>query len=524
MTLSAGILILILSPGVILCKKRWSKIYPILLSLFGLLYHHFLSVESSFVVEFFGFKLNLSSYRLSGDILTYAFLIFGLCVYIFLWSKEKDRFYYMFTLWQVGAAAAILFVGDFLSFFIFWEVISLSSVCILFREAGLSLTGRYFIYQMFGTVSLLIGIGLNYAHTGGMDLQVNTGQLFFWLAIMVKGGVIPFHYWLTSIYPEIRLETTVFLSAYTTKVGIYSLAILLPLMDLQIFGGLIAVIGVIYALKQHRMSRLLAFHLISQMGYVIASINSQIMYGQIGAIYHLINNIFYKGLLFMVAALLMDLFQTDDLMIIRGRGRRYLPLFIITLIAAGSIVGLPGLNGFISKSLIKKGLTNSLTANLLTIAGIGTALSFIKVLYYGFLCVNDQKQSSNSLRVNWHQYVSMSIIGLVCCLIGLFPFLVISRFDLTVNLFNWTDLWKGIWPIILAVILFITCFPQLNKLILQITPDLEGVFVTARRIILVQINLGLKHLQRLHSGNVQHYLVWIVLTILILWTYIAIMV
>ena len=514
MTIPTGILLLVLSLGVFLLQNKLAKGYSIIL-LLSAIFYNLLVTPNQIKFDFIGFNIDLFKYNDFSYLISFAFLIFGLLSLIFVWSKKKDKYFYIFAIWQIGAAVSILSVNDFLSYFVFWEIITLSSVLLLLKDGYLDQAKYYFTFHIAGTVLLLIGIGINYSQTGTMTLEIMSGYTFFLLAIMIKGAALPFHLWLISVYPEVDLKTTVILSAYTSKVGIFSLYLLLPNLDLQVVGGLIAVIGVLYALKQHRMSRLLSFHLVSQMGYVIAGIGSQYSIGQLGGVYHLINNIFYKGLLFMVAAVLVEEFDTDDLMIIKGRGRLKPLLFIITIVASASIAGVPFFNGYISKLLIKKGLSNSVAGYLLMLAGIGTALSFIKVLYYGFITKIEDKEISKKL--SGKHIIPMIILSSLCIILGIYPEVILSFFQVKLKAFGSHYLWKGVWPILTALLLFKVMYERLNKFIITITPEIE-----LKKYILPPLERSLKKLRLAHSGNLQHYLIWILSTLVFLWGYMLI--
>lgn len=513
MTLSAGLFLVLLTFGVLLIRAKWVRLYSIVALLFAIFYQLLLSTEPASTWKWMGFLIQLYQFRPLSQWLAYAFLLYGIISFVFLWPENKGRFFSFFALFHIGCSTAILFAGDLFSFFLLWECICLSAFCLLLLESCWDEAKTYLVYHLFGSISLLIGIGINYQVTGGIHLPPEAGQLFFLIAILVKGGVFPFHSWLLRVYPQLKPGLTVFLSAYTTKAGLFSLTILLSGIDLQLFGGLIAVIAVVYALKQHSLMRLLSFHLLSQMGYVIVAFGIHSLLGDIGGIYHLINNILYKGLLFMVAATLIQTFKTDDLTVLKGRGKQIPLLFIVTLIASLAIAGVPLFNGYISKLLIKKSLQSATVGFLLSLAGVGTALSFLKVVYYGF--VSKTEEPGQNISLDKSVRFSLIALAVLCLIAGNFSQVIVSLYPDPLPLYSLSSLWAGIWPILLACFLFKRFYVQINHWLVTHLSDFRADWNPVIRLG----NTGLKQLRSLHTGNVQHYLIWLITVLAFFWTY-----
>ncbi len=147
-------------------------------------------------------------------------------------------------------------------------------------------------------------------------------------------------------------------------------------------GGLMALYGIFMALKQTKMRPLLSYHIISQLGYMVASIGIGGEMGINGGLLHLLNHMVYKTLLLMIAATVIYLYGSDDL---SRQQRKPIWLLVMAIIASFAIIGIPPFNGFISKSLIKYATNGLPLQAILSVASVGTAVSFAKFLYFGFI-------------------------------------------------------------------------------------------------------------------------------------------
>jgi len=288
--------------------------------------------------------------------------------------------------YAAGCTGAVL-AGDFLSLFVFWELMAFSSVFLIWGGSPRSAAAgfRYILLHAAGGLVLLAGILLR-ARSGapltfgllavdGMtlpDMLVLTGFL-------LNAAVPPLHAWVADAYPEAAPDAVVFLCAFTTKVGVYVLArgfagleILAPL------GAAMALIAVGYAVVETDARRILAYHIVSQVGYMVCAIGIGTELALNGACAHAFSNIVNKGLLFMgVGAVVL---QT-------GRGRlhelgglvRLMPLtLVLTMVGGLAISGLPLTGGFVSKSMVISALEQAHRPGLelmLMLAAIGTFLS-----------------------------------------------------------------------------------------------------------------------------------------------------
>jgi multicomponent Na+:H+ antiporter subunit D len=185
------------------------------------------------------------------------------------------------------------------------------------------------------------------------------------------------------------VATSVVLAAVTTKVGVYALARAFPAgsVPLAYVGGAMLLVGVTYAILQTDVRRLLTYHIVSQVGIMVAGIGIGSSLGLAGAFAHLVNNVLYKSLLFMIGGLLILRVGRSNLKHLGGLARPMPVAFGAYLVAAMAIAGVPGFNGFVSKSMVFDAAEKAgfdLLWWVLVVGSVGTVISFVKFGYYAF--------------------------------------------------------------------------------------------------------------------------------------------
>jgi formate hydrogenlyase subunit 3/multisubunit Na+/H+ antiporter MnhD subunit len=205
------------------------------------------------------------------------------------------------------------------------------------------------------------------------------------------------------------------------SLNIFTLSELLQLM-MMIVGGLTIFLSVLLALVQHDLRRLLSFHAISQVGYMVLGIGTGSVVGIVGGIFHMLNHSIYKSLLFFNAGAIEKRTGTTELAKLGGLAKLMPITFITTVIAAFSISGIPPLNGFFSKWMIYRGLLDVKSVIFLVVAMFGSALtlaSFVKVLHSTFLGTPEKKYSKVR-EVPFTMTIPMIALAVLCILFGVF--------------------------------------------------------------------------------------------------------
>ena len=342
-----------------------------------------------------------------------------------------DHDQHVATLLYGGSSLGAIFAGDYFTLFVFWEIMAFASAYLIFakrEKQSVEAAFRYILIHIFGGACLLGGIILHYADTGSILFGPIThdGSLGFYLILigfMVNAAVPPLHAWLSDAYPESTVTGTVFLSIFTTKVALYALTRAFPGTEMLVwFGTLMAIYGVIYATMENDCRRLLAYHMISQLGYMIAGVGLGTEIGINGSVAHAFTYIIYKGLLFMAAGAVIYVTGIRKLSEMGGLYKTMPITFILYMIGGFSISAFPLFSGFVSKSMVLAAASHdhrAVVTLLLTMASSGTFLSTTLKLPYHMFFGHDSHIKAKEPPIN--MLIGMGIAAFLCILIGVFP-------------------------------------------------------------------------------------------------------
>jgi multicomponent Na+:H+ antiporter subunit D len=283
-----------------------------------------------------------------------------------------------------GAASGVVFAGDLLTLFVFWEIKAVASTFVILSRRGGNADRagiRYLFIHLVGGKLLLAGAVWHYASTGsltftGFDLGPATALIL--VAFLLSAAVPPLHAWLPDAYPEASVAGTVFLSAYTTKAAVYALARGFGGVELLVWLGVaMALYGVVYAVLENDIRRLLGYHIISQVGYMVAAVGIGTQMAINGATAHAFAHILYKGLLLMGAGAVIHATGRAKMTELGGIANRMRGVLALYMVGAVSISSVPLFSGFVSKELAvyAAGVDGrALAVLLLKIASVGTFL------------------------------------------------------------------------------------------------------------------------------------------------------
>jgi multicomponent Na+:H+ antiporter subunit D len=292
-----------------------------------------------------------------------------------------------------GAGLGVVLAGDLLTFFVLWEIKAIASTfVILLRRGGNSGRAgmRYLFVHILGGKLLLAGVLWHLAETGSLlfvGFDVGPAGVLILLACLVSAAVPPLNAWLPDAYPEASVAGTVFLSAYTTKAAVYALARGFAGWDVLIWLGVaMALYGVVYAVLENDVRRLLAYHIISQVGYMVAAVGIGTELALNGATAHAFAHILYKGLLLMGVGAVIHATGRAKMTELGGIANRMRGVLALYMVGAVSISSFPLFSGFVSKELAVQGASAAglgLVVVLLKIASVGTFLHTGLKLPYG---------------------------------------------------------------------------------------------------------------------------------------------
>jgi len=343
----------------------------------------------------------------------------------------KDNIQHVSALFYAAAATGVAFAGDLLTLYVFWEMMMLASVWLIWRRATQTAYAagyRYLLVHAVSGVMLLAGIVLFYGESGSLafDQMQQANNWAFYLILLgflINAAVPPFHAWLSDAYPESTITGVIFLSALTTKTAVYTLIRGFPGTDFLIWLGVImALWGVVYGILANDIRRLLAYSIISQVGYMVAAVGMGTVIALNGATAHAFTHILYKSVLFMAAGAVITMTGKSKLTDLGGI-YKYMPItFLLYMVGAASISAFPLFSGFVSKTMIVEAAAVEGIAwvwLLLSMASAGTFLyTGLRLPYYAFL---SKDVGLRPKEAPWNMLLAMGIAAFFCLFIGIYP-------------------------------------------------------------------------------------------------------
>lgn len=394
---------------------------------------------------------DLSLQLLRVDALSHLFgVIFTLIVAIgalYAWHVARGG-EHAATLIYAGGALGVVYAGDWVSAFVWWELMAWASVFVVWaggtprsEAAGF----RYLFMHLVGGGLFLVGLAAHLTGGGTMTFGPfgEPGGWAYWLillAVAVNAAIPPLHAWLVDAYPEASITGTVFLSAFTTKTAVYVLIRVFPGSDLLVWAGIVmALYGVVYAVLENDIRRLLGYHIISQVGYMVAAVGIGTPLALGGAAAHAFCHILYKALLLMGAGAVITATGRRKLTDLGGIARQMPVVVVLYMVGAFSIAGVPLFNGFISKSMIITAAGDDgrgLAELLLTLASIGTFLhTGLKLPYFTFF---GPSQDLTVKAVPRNMVAAMGVAAACCVGLGLAPGWLYARLATPVDYHPYT--------------------------------------------------------------------------------------
>jgi multicomponent Na+:H+ antiporter subunit D len=359
------------------------------------------------------------------------FGIIGSAAVLYAYASKASRTMTAIALSYVATSTGAVFAGDWLVLLFCWELMAVTSTVLVWHNGGQAVRAgfRYALAHGIGGTLLMAGIVWHYAEVGSFLFSQSAGltpglpAALAAAGIGVNVGFVGLHAWLPDTYPRPHIAASVFLCVFTTKTGVYGMYRAFPDGHLLIahMGAAMAVFGVTYALFQNDMRRLLSYHIQSQVGYMIAGVGIPSALATAGAMAHVYNHILYKALLFMTAGVVIYRTGQENLKDLGGLASKMPATAVAFTVAALSISGFPGFNGFVSKGMVTAAAHEAHLDTiywLLIIGGVGTFMSFIKFGYYAFY-----RGSYDGLvtDANRGQTVAMGAIATLCVLYGVYP-------------------------------------------------------------------------------------------------------
>ena len=383
---------------------------------------------SSTSLRFLGFDLLPMQVDRLSLAFGYVFVVIALLGGVYSYHL-KDTGQQVAALIYAGSSLGVLFAGDLFTLFVSWELMAVASVCLIFarrtersRRAGM----RYLLVHLFGGSVLLAGILWHFVDTGSLLFErFDRGAAAYLIlfSFSLNAAIPPLHAWLADAYPEGTVTGSVFLSAFTTKTAVYVLARGFAGWDILVWAGVImAMYGVVFAVLENDIRRLLAYHIISQVGYMVTGVGLGTEAAINGATAHAFCHILYKGLLFMGTGTVLYATDRSKLTELGGLAPSMPVALSLYMIGAFSISGFPLFSGFVSKSLVIHAAElrhEQAIVLLLYLASVGTFLhTGLKLPYFTWF---GQKRAVKPLPIPWTMYAGMCVTAAINVAIGIYP-------------------------------------------------------------------------------------------------------
>jgi formate hydrogenlyase subunit 3/multisubunit Na+/H+ antiporter MnhD subunit len=459
----------------------------------------FLAFSLNIVLHNSTFSLNL--YELTND-LRFSFLVDRLAAYFMLiislvsgvaclyslgyiehngTNTGKNFLVAMMSLFIISMLLIVASDNTF-SFLFFWEIMSLTSFFMVLFEREKPDTRKsalfYFVMTQMSTVFLMFGFIAIHHATGSFDIGSVTGVspffkgavfLSLFIGFGIKAGIMPFHKWLPYAHSASPSNISALMSGVMIKVAIYGLVrylvfVLTPdrwwgVMVL-IFGTFSAVLGVIYALKEHDIKKLLAYHSIENIGIIVIGIGLYLIFQSYGftdlatlaliaALFHSLNHALFKSLLFLTTGSVINATGTRNIEKMGGLIKVMPYTGILFLIGAVSIAALPPFNGFVSELMIFQAFLQSfvignpflkiilfLGLSLFALTSALAAACFVKAFGLIFLAAPRSEEARKAKEVSTSMIAAPAILAIGCLLLGVFSFQLFSSQGYTLPIPN----------------------------------------------------------------------------------------
>jgi multicomponent Na+:H+ antiporter subunit D len=375
--------------------------------------------------------MQIVPYRVDDLSLMFGYLFhLGAFLAVLFALHVRDTMQQVSGILYAGSAVGAVFAGDFVTLFIFWEILGLSSAFLVWAardERSLNAGIRYLLYQVLSGLLLMAGLIWHGYATGDLSftaigLQSPAAWLIFF-AFGIKAGFPLLHNWITDAYPTSTATGTVFLCAFTTKVAVYALARGFPGAEPLIYiGAIMACYPIFFAVIENDLRRVLSYSMMNQLGFMVCGIGIGTTLAMNGAVAHAFNDVFFKGLLFMSMGAVLHMTGRTKASDLGGLYRSMPVTATLCIIGAMTISAFPLFSAFVSKSMIMAALLEEgrwviWLAMLFASAGV-LEHAGIKIPYFAFFA-HDSGIRAKEAPLN--MLVAMSLAAAVCLGIGFNP-------------------------------------------------------------------------------------------------------
>lgn len=427
--------------------------------------------------------------------------------------KNRNR-YYLFFMLTLSSTMGIFISENFLNLFTFFEIMSFTSYALVINDEddySHSAGNTYIIMAVTGGLILLMGLFLLYNYTQTLDigdlrvLVGNLGDIKYLIVTLiiigfgVKAGMVPLHVWLPKAYPSAPTPATVVLSAILAKTGIFGIILTIEVVMsgdftisiiILVVGFLNMFLGGFLAMMQRNIKRILAYSSMSQIGYILVGIGligilkEHRTIAIYGTLYHVINHGIFKALLFMGTGTIYLVLNELSINKIGGFGIHKYVLKIIFFIGVLSVIGMPGFNGFTSKTLLHEALIEAqhmyggiffkICEFVFIISSSFTVAYLLKIFVAVFVEKSNQDIEGVKAKITKRALLPMAIFSLMSIYIGLNPNAILLVLDkslqsfgnahsININFYTFNNIKSSIIIILIGISIYIAFVRRILK-------------------------------------------------------------
>lgn len=444
--------------------------------------------------------------RLFATIFAAASMVIGLFMYRHARVVEMTA-----SLAYAAGAVGVAFAGDLITLYLFWEFMVLFSIVVVWsggteqaRGAGI----RYAIMLLIGGIILKVGIEAVYTQTGSLGIQpLPLDSVATWMllvGILIHAAAPPVSAWLSDANPSASPTGSVVLSVFTTKTAVLALLLLFPGHQVLVWIGLAMILyGIIYALLEKDIRRMLAFIIVSQIGFMVAGVGIGTELALNGVATHAVAHIIFQALLLMSAGAVVIQTGKRNLMELGGLYRSMPVTAICGTIGALAMSALPLSSGFISITMINEGAAGNGPALAWYGLLAGSAGIFLVAgLKFPWLVFFRKDVSVQAQDPSWNMQAAMGIFAAACILLGVFPSLLYQflPYETGHSAFSISHLVTQLALLTIAALLFFVALPRLKRSLID-TVDTDFFY----RRVGVNIWRSFVHFLIVMNGIYQNY-------------------
>jgi len=460
-------------------------------------------------LPFLGFELAPIRVTTIGQLFATVFSLMALVGGIFAY-KQASTLELSAAFVYAGSAIGVTLSGDLITLFIFWEIMAIGSTLVIWaaqHEGAYRASIRYLLIHLFGGLLLMAGIAGHVIETGSIRFEAlsldSIAQYLILAGFLINAGAPPLSAWIADAYPEASPSGTVFLSAFTTKTAVFTLLVAFPGTWLLIPIGIYMIFyGIIYALLENDMRRILAYSIVNQVGFMVTGIGLGTEMALNGAAAHAFAHIIYKALLLMSAGAVLYRTGKRRCTDLGGLYQTMPWTALLGIIGALAISSFPFTSGFVTKSMIAQSAADQHLAIVwfaLAAASAGVFLhAGIKFPWFVFFQKDSGMRPPEAPR---NMLLAMTIFAAFCIGLGVYPepLYAILPFEVAYQAYTAAHLVAYFQLLLFAGLAFFVMLPMMKRT-LTISLDFDWFY---RKLLPVVDRISLKILQRLNAITIK---------------------